>query len=239
MAEKLKSISRQIHWSLLLKAAIFGLAWFFLPFWLFFLIAFYIYFVPFFQGHRFASPFAVIIILAFFEPPSIIFGFIFAALFYYLSLIKNLLLIDRKTAYEILIIILSFLLIRGFYERWGGSIGGASLWGAFFVAAILGILLDSFMRNFGGSSEVPQIEGARRISGWLSFVLFWQALMAGLFLPLDFIYQSIVVFLVGIVIIDLIPEHFFGGVSRSKIFMTAMTTFALLVLILASAVWKI
>ena len=46
MAGKLKSISRQIHWSLLLKAAVFALAWFFVPFWLFFLIALYLYFIP-------------------------------------------------------------------------------------------------------------------------------------------------------------------------------------------------
>ena len=76
-----------------------------------------------------------------------------------------------------------------------------------------------------------------RVTTWLSFLLFVQILFAGLFLPIDFIYQSVTVFLAVVLLIDLIPEAVSGSLARKKIVMTAMTVFALFVVVLASARW--
>jgi hypothetical protein len=237
MAAKLKSILRQIHWSLLLKAAIFALAWFFLPFWLFLLVALYLYFIPFFQSRQLFWPFFVLLVLTFIEPPVLPFFFIFALLFYFLLLLKNLLLIDRKSAYELLVIALSFFLIRSFYESFGANvITGASIWHGFLLAAFIGLLVASFLRYFSDTKN-----RSRRVAGWLTFILIWQFLILGLFLPLDFVYQSVIIFLVSVAIIDLIPEHYFepAGISEQRIAVSGITIGALLLIVLLSAQWKL
>src|ERR1700735_5015882 len=118
MEEKLKSISKQIHWSLLAKAAIFALGWFFLPFWLFLLLALYLYFFPFFQSRKLlGAPFLGLLALTFIGPASFFMAIVFGLLFYYLLLIKDLVLIDRKAAYELFAFVLLFFFLRSFYEN--------------------------------------------------------------------------------------------------------------------------
>ena len=243
MVEKSKSILRQIHWSLVLRAAVFALAWFFFPFWLFLLIALYLYFVPLFQAKKLAVPFFVLLILTYIEAPSILFLLIFAALFYYLLLIKDLLLIDRRSAYELVVLALAFFLIRSFYEYFGaGLITGASLWYGFSVAALIGLLINGFIRGFsdGPGSESVKRDISPRVAAWLAFLMVWQFLILGLFLPLDFVYQSVIIVLIAVPVIDFVPEYCFGGVaSRRKVLTTGMAVFALLAIVLSSAQWSI
>jgi hypothetical protein len=75
--------------------------------------------------------------------------------------------------------------------------------------------------------------------GWMMFLLMWQLLIVGLFLPLDFLYQSAIVFLVAIIILDLIPQYVFGELTRIKVLATGTVLFALLVIVLSSARWII
>jgi hypothetical protein len=235
MAEKLKSISRQIHWSLLLRAAVFALAWFFFPFWLFFLVALYLYFVPLFQAGAFVIPFFVVLVLAFIHAPSVLFALALGAIFYYLLLIKDLLLIDRVAAYELLVLVLSFFLFREFYQSFGSGFAGGALWFASLIAALFGLLMNSFIKF----TLDPEGGGIRRPAVLLSLLAVWQFLVLGLFLPLDFIYQSVIVFLIAVLVVDLVPEYCLHGPVRSKIFATSTVVFAFLVLILASARWGI
>jgi hypothetical protein len=67
----------------------------------------------------------------------------------------------------------------------------------------------------------------------------WQLLIVGLFLPLDFIYQSAVVFLVAAIFIDVVPHYIFGEMSRKKVLATSTVLFALLTIVLASARWTL
>jgi hypothetical protein len=246
MAAKLKSILGQTHWSLLLRAAIFALAWYFFHggwFWLFALIALYLYFVPPFQAGRLLWPFIALLALAFIEPANVQFLIIFAAIFYYLLLIKDLLLIDRRSAYEILVFVLSFLLLRDFYRTFGGGLSGWGIWYAFLLAALLGILVSRFMAAFSiGDPDAPDNASRtkhpiRRIVSWLTFLLAWQFLILGLFLPLDFIYQSAIAFLILALTIDFASGRYLGDTSRSKIFATSIAIFSFLIIILASARW--
>jgi hypothetical protein len=242
MAAKLKSISRQIHWSLLGKATLFAVAWFVLPFWLFALVALYLYFFPLFNTWKLFWPFFALLILTYIEEPGTgvpgwIFLVVFAALFYYLLLIKDLLLIDRKSAYELLILVLSFFLLGDFYGQFGThGITGASLWFGFLTAALIGLLLNGLMRSF---SDTIHENPMRRVTIWLAFVLLLQFLILGLFLSLNFTYQSVVVFLVSVLVIDLLPENCLevGGVSRRRVMTTGVTIFALLFIVLASVRW--
>jgi hypothetical protein len=239
MAAKLKSISRQIHWSLLGKAILFAFAWFILPFWLFTLIALYLYFFPFFNSWKFFWPFFVLLVLTYIEPASLPFLVVFAALFYYLLLMKDLLLIDRKSAYELLVLVLSFFLLGDFYGQFGThGITGTSLWFGFLTVALIGLLLGGFIRSFSGDVDKNSM---RRVTVWLAFVLLLQFLILGLFLPLNFAYQSVVVFLISVLVIDLLPENCLEtrGVSRQRALTTGITVFVLLFIVLASAHWML
>jgi hypothetical protein len=237
MAEKLKSILKQTRWSLVLKAAIFAAAWLVLPFWLFLLVALYLYFVPFLGSAKVALPFLVLLLLSLFEGQNIFFALIFGILFYYILAIKDLLIIDRRSAYEMLVLALSFFLLRIFFLKEGGDLGGGSIVYGFCVAAMISMMMASYIANFADDSVSAQERSLRRTVNWLSFFLMWQIVIAGLFLPLDYLYQTAIIFLASITIIDLLPRYIFKEISPSKIFTTSAVVFTLLVLLLSSARW--
>jgi hypothetical protein len=234
MVEKLKSILRRIHWSLLLKAVIFAAAWLVLPFWAFILAALYLYFVPPPQSGTVLVPFLVLLLLMFFEPSGLLFAAIFGFFFFYILLIKNLMLIDRKAAYEVTVLFLVFLLFRDFFMKEGGSFNAFSFFFSWCVAVLVGFLVSGFIRAF---EEGQKHRSVRRAATWLSALLVWQLLIGGLFLPLDFVYQTILVFLASMLVIDLIPQHLFNESSQRKILVTSSAVFILLVLVLGSARW--
>jgi len=125
MAEKLKSILKRTNWSSLLRAVIFAAAWWatpFISFWVFLLVALYLYFVPFTGAEKVSVPFFVLLLISFLQGNSILAAVIFGAIFYFIILIKDLLIIDRRSAYDILVLVLSYLLIRNFFLRVGGSL---------------------------------------------------------------------------------------------------------------------
>ncbi len=244
MVEKLKSILRRTSWSLLLRAVIFGVAWWALPFWLFLLIALYLYFVPTTGAGKVSVPVVVLLLITFLEPQSIVAAVMFAALFYFILLIKDLIIIDRRSAYELLILALSYFLLRGFFLNVGGSLSYWSLLDSLIAAAAVSAMTMSFIRNFSPSTEqgmaAPrEARSFDRMLGWLVFLLMWQLIIVGLFLPLNFLYQSAVVFLLAVILIDLIPQHVFGELSRIKALATGTVLFALIVIVLASARWVI
>jgi hypothetical protein len=245
MAEKLRSILKRISWSSVLKAAIFAVAWWALPFWLFLLIALYLYFVPMTGAGKVSVPFFVLLLITLLQKPGLVFAVIFGIVFYFLLLVKDLIIIDRRSAYEILMLVLSYLLLRGFFLNVGGAFGWWSLLDSAVGAAAVSVLVTSFIKNFSIVPAVPDSAGLRearsfrRMLGWLTFLLTWQLLIVGLFLPLNFLYQSAIVFLVLVIILDLIPQYVFGELTRVKVLATGTVLFALLVVVLASARWII
>ena len=239
MAARLRSISKRIHWSLVLKAAVFALAWAWFPFWLFALVAIGLYAIPFFQGggtRRLAIPFFVLIILCYLQPQGAVFAIIFGAVFYAILLIKNLLLIDSRSAYELVVLVLSFIVLRDFYKVSNEGVSGIALLYAILTAFCLAALLSSFVNGFK-SDIVPAERGVRRIAVWLSFLLLVQVVMAALFLPVDFIYQAVTAFLAVILLVDLVPEYLTGALSKVKVLTAVTAVLVLFVIILGSARW--
>ncbi len=235
MAETLKLIAKRIHWSLVLKAAVFGFVWFLLPFWLFLLLALYLYCVPWFETGKLFVPFFVLLILCLIQPQTGIFALVFAAVFYLILLLKDLLVIERRAAYELLALGLSFLLLRDFYLAFGSGVTGGAFLAAFFAAGAVALLVRTSLTAF--SADVTFDPGKRSVALWLTFLLSFQALFVGLFLPLDFIYQLIIAFLAIVLLVDLVPEHLAYGVSRTKILTAATAISVLFVIILTSARW--
>lgn len=238
MVARLRSISKRIRWSLLLRAGVFALTWWLAPFWLFFLLALYLYLVPLFQAGKLAVPFLLLLLLAYLQAPSPVFFFIFGGLFYAIMTVKDLLVIDRQSAYELLALVLSFLLLRAFFLRFDEGVSGpsgAALAYSLLTAIVLMLLLRSFIECF--REDIVVSPGVRRAGLWLSLLLFWQILIAGLFLPLDFVYQTVAVFLVAILIFDLVPDYFLGNYSANKALAAGSIIFALYVIVFASARW--
>ncbi len=241
MAETLKSISRQIHWSSLLRAVIFAFAWLIVPFWFFALIALYLYFVPVPGSKTVAWPFLILLILMFFEPAGFAFALLFGATFFYILLIKELVLIDRESAYEVAVLFLAFLACRDLYLHEGGAINIGSLTFAFFAALLIGRLLASFIK-FGTAPQLdtePTLERrhVRRTAVWISTLIAWQMLIVGLFLPVDFVYQAVAAFLGIALLFDLVPQYLVGKLSSEKTLITASIIFALFVIVIGSARW--
>jgi len=245
MAEKLKSILRRTSWSLLLKAAIFGVAWWALPFWLFLIIALYLYFIPTTGARKVSAPFFVLLLVSFLQGQSALAAIIFAAAFYFILLIKDFIIIDRRSAYEALMLVLSYLLVRSFFLNAGGSFGLRALLYSLIAAWAVSALVTSFVRNFPAprALSTPEAMPSReersfyRVIGWMTFLLMWQLLIVGIFLPLDFLYQSAIIFLVAAILIELVPQYIFGELSRIKVLVTGVVLFPLLVIVIASARW--
>jgi hypothetical protein len=241
MAEKLRSILRRISWSSVLKAVLFAVAWWALPFWLFLLIALYLYFIPMTGAEKVSVPFFVLLLITLLQKQSIVFAVIFGVVFYFLLLVKDLIIIDRRSAYEILMLVLSYLLVRGFFLNVGGSFGWWSLLDSAVAAAAVSALVGNFVKNFSVVPEdsVRDARSFRRMLGWMTFLLTWQLLIVGLFLPLNFLYQSAIIFLVAVIILDLVPQYVFGELTRVKVLATGTVLFALLVIVLSSARWTL
>jgi hypothetical protein len=101
-------------------------------------------------------------------------------------------------------------------------------------------MTGSFVKNFFAASEIAVSGEARsfhRMLSWMIFLLMWQLLIVGLFLPLDFLYQSAIIFLVAAILINLVPQYIFGESSRAKMLVTGSTLFVLLTIVAASARW--
>jgi hypothetical protein len=163
----------------------------------------------------------------------------FGAIFYYLLLTKDLLLIDRATARSFLVMVLSFFLFREFYAAFANGPIGMALIGAFLAAVLFGFLMHNLIGNFRRSYERDgaEREDVRNVASWLSFILIAQCLVVGLFLPLNFIYQSVLAFLAAALIIDFVPSHMVGTLTGEKIRIAFIIFFALFVVVLASAKW--
>jgi hypothetical protein len=216
MAAKLKSITKQIPWYLLLKAALLGLVRFFgAPYdfgpgaFLFAAVALLLYFVPLFRPKATAVPFAAVLALGLLLPggaTSAIAVFLLAALLFGL---KDLDIVDRTTAYELFVILVLFAAALGFFRavpHWGAAKGIAGMAGIAFLAFLLGRRIpweDNETRS--SRPHVPAL---------LSSLLLFELGMALLFAPIDFLSQACILFAFGVFAVNFMERAHtrgFGG----------------------------
>ena len=233
MLRKLKEQALSLKGSII-RAAIFALAWAFCPFWLFFLIALYLFFVPFSQIKSVIVPFLVLLALTALQSTGFYAAVIFGLIFWYILLIKEFYIVDRKSAYEILVLVLTYLLFRVFYLRVGWGFGAGAIFFALIVAAIVGAFFSSFVKNFGGENR----RLLRQVTAFTAFLVIFELLIAGLFLPLDFVYQSSIIFILAALFMELSSKYlFFGNLLRRRVLVVSSAAFVLLVIMLSSARW--
>jgi hypothetical protein len=215
-----------------LKAIVFGASWYFLPMWLFAVIALLLYFIPVFQTSFFFSAFVGVLAIAAWAPAEVWYAVLVAVLFGWLVSIKDLIFIDRRTSYEMLIFATTFFLLHQFYSSFT-TLDGFALFGAFFIAALIGWMVRTLFLNFV-ESDAPEKRLAFRIVG----IVAWQAIVVCLFLPLDAVYQSVVAFLLVVPAVDILSNQVIDGFSRKKIFMMLGFALTLVTLVLVSASWR-
>jgi hypothetical protein len=236
LSEKIKSVISLR--GLLFRAVVFGAAWLWLPFWLFLIIALYLYLAPLFRPAKFALPFLILLIFAAIEPPNVWLAVLFSSLFYLILGIKDLILIERRSAYEILVLTMFFFMAVKFFSRFDNWGSGA----AFFYAALFGAVSFFLARDFLDYSCLPDpsdaYAGKRRdiFSGLLALMV-WQFSLAALFLPLNFWYQSAIIFLAASVFLEL-GIGYLGKKSVRRASLVGFSVFfVVLVIILGSANW--
>jgi len=210
-----------------------------LPFWLFIIAALYLYFVPITGANKVSVPFFVLLLISLFQERGVVAAILFGVIFYFILLIKDLLIIDRRTAHEILVLVLGYLLVRSFFLNVGGSFGARAMVLGIIVAWAMSAMATNFIANFSSAPEDAARETRlfRRMLGWATFILMWQLLIVGSILPLDFLYQSAIVFLIAVILLDLVPQYVFGELWRTKVLAVGTVLFSLLVIVLASARW--
>lgn len=244
MATKLRSILRQIPWSLLVKAFLFALGWVVLPFWLFVVLAFGLYFFPFFNVRPLFFPFLYAVFLAGVAPLSFWLAMILGASLFLILGIKEYLFIHRDAAYEVLILILlfaSFVTLFARFPSWEHTVLLLALFLVcltffFFVNGFLHYVLkreDPEAYRLPGSSSTMQLT---ILVGVATFLL-WQISLGIIFLPISSFFQSALAFFTAVVFVELLLGYFRNALDRKVIYMNFALFFLLAVFIFASNEW--
>ncbi len=238
MEEKLKSISKTIPWSLALKAAAFGLGWYILPFWSFLLLGLGMYFIPLFQPVRLLLPFLLAVSFAAVLPYSPWAAVMLGVIFFFILGIKDLIFIRRGAAYETLVFLLLFLIFLNYFARFSVWNDWAGLALGILAAAASAFLLRGFILY-----RVPAAGEWTRRKRFLLFslagLLLWQWQTVLLFLPLNFFYQTAILFLGAVALIELFLAYAQEELTKRKILVHFSFFFVLSSFILAANSWRI
>lgn len=255
MVAKLESILGPIPWSLVLKAALTGIVWYFLPLWVFFLAAFYFYLTPLFEPKKFAVPFLIFLYLAASNSPSLWFAVFLAVIFYLMLGVKDLILINRSALYEVMVLLILFALFFNFFVTTSGWNDSGVFLAALIPSAafflLFGGLVDylppAFPPEKAGTetSQISQSEsgesGKRKkllVIGLSSFLV-WQLALAIIFLPLNFVFASILWFVPVLLLTEIVPDYLRGTLSRQRIMSAFAAFFVVIVVILGATQWKL
>lgn len=186
MEAKLKLVRALIPWSLVVRGAVFGGAWFFLPFLFFVAVATFLFLQPPFQAWRFSPVLFLILFLASMIPASFWAGLLLSILFSTTLGIKNLVLVDRELSAEVFLFVISFLLWFLLFTT--QAVGDF----AFFLVAlgIIGIHLFLLQFLFKVSQAAVMATGFSfllLLFGLLAFQLVWVISL----LPLSAIFSAL------------------------------------------------
>jgi len=238
MEAKLGSILKTTHWSLLLKAAVFGLSWRIFPFPIFLLVALGLYLIPLFEPGKLILPFFLTLCLSAVLVPSFWAALVLAALFFFIMGIKDLILVNRGSAYETLTFLLLFLALLNFFARFDSWDSFLALVFASVLAIVFGFLLRGAV-NYSLSFPEEKDRKKTDILVSLAAFLFWQAEITLLFLPLNFFYQTALLFLATVILVEIVIDHFSGSLTRAKMLSYFSFLFAFVAVILAGNTWHI
>lgn len=236
MVEKLKLILKRTHWSLAVKALVFGLVWLFLPYWLFFILAIYFYFVPLFKPLPLAFPFSLTLILSYIVPQNFFMAVFLASIFYLTLGIKDLIFVERKDAYETLTLLLVFIMLFKFVNGFLGWVDWYLPILLFVVSVALYSLFSGFRKY--NHPESTQVSGIREFLSFGLFAFFeFQLVLVTLLLPISYFYKISLVFLTAMLVSRLVFMNLSGNIRRRQLLLYFSILFVFLVFIFTSSQW--
>ncbi len=237
MEAKLRSISKRIPWSLAAKTLVFFVAGWLLPYGLFLAVAAGLYLAPFFKPLRFLLPFLVLLVLVspFFLKPNFWIIALGSVVFFIISGVRELLFVERKSVYKVAYLILIFLLFYAFFLNFQDH----TSWFTVFISGLVALIFFFLLKHLSLYKDSPQDAnkvGRRKefIAQGLGAFFMWQLLWVLLFLPLNYIYQSMLGFLAGLVLTELTLAYIDFSLTRRKILINFSLVFVFIVFILAS-----
>lgn len=246
MEIKLKSISRQIPWFLVVRSVFFIAGWLYLPFWLFLALSLYLYLSPIFQSLALLLPFLSLLALSALGPQNLWFATILFLTFFILLGIKELFFIDRKAAYETLILLIlfaSFVLFFFHFSDWTSS--SALLWD--FLISIAFFLLTKSMVRYLEKNGIHFFEGfserekkiKQSVFIGITALLTWQFALIILFLSISFFYQSALLFFITAILLEVILDDMNGELTRRRLMLNLSFLFICIVFVLAASDWTL
>jgi len=236
MVAKLRSILRPTHWSLLVKAIIFGVLWLFLPYPLFLIGALYLYLIPVFRPVKMALPFLGLIVLSGLVERGFFIALAIGATYYIIDGIKDLIFIRRRMSYEILVFLIMFIGSVGLYSQTGWLTLLGVIWS--FVLSVFAILL---LRELSLYGDPPIRSVAKKdvrvvVFGLVGFFV-WQLSIVLFILPLGSMYQAAILFLTSAVLIEIAMTYLSGELTRNKLLINFTVLFIFMVFVIASNNW--
>ncbi len=237
MAVELKSILKQIPWFLVTKAIALGLAWLYLPFWVFLGLALLVYFFPFFKSWRFILPFGLLLLLTspILATKSIWFAILIAWVFFFILGVKDLILINRRSGYSLMTLGLIFILFFTFFthiEIWSG-------WAMFFGSLVLALFFFFLLIGLTRYDDFLKTQEKNQVllsHGWLSggvvTFLIWQMTWVLNFMPFNPFYRAILLFVTAGVLIEITLAYLAQKLTQRKILINFSILFVFSIFIL-------
>ncbi len=243
MEEKLKSILKRTHWYLIAKVAALGLVWFFLPFPFFLILSLVFYFFPSFRPMRFLMPFLAIIFFASLSlwQGSFFMAVVFGLALYFLFGVKDLILIDRKTNFQLLTFLLVFLGALVLFFSFSNWLSFRFIfWSVILVAFCLTMLRVAVTEGRAPLHiNVVAEEGRRRnfiVFGLAGFLL-WQVIITLMILPITGTYKLLSLFLIFVIFLEMMSDFYNETISRNKILIELSIAAIFFVFIFSAASW--
>ncbi|MBI4085390.1 MAG: hypothetical protein HY432_02725 [Candidatus Liptonbacteria bacterium] len=232
MEEKLKSTLNRTPWSLILKACAFGASWLLLPFWAVFLVGLYFYFTPFFQPFKLLVPFVLTLAASLYIPQGFWFAVFLGILFFLILGIKNLIFVNRYENHQMMVFLLLFVIFFGAFSHFEN-------WQKWFISIVSPAVALSFFFLFRELCDYCVERDRRKINlmAGLGAFLIWQAFIIALFLPLNYFYQTALLFLSSVILTDIFLEHLNGTLNKRKMLGDFSIFFTVTAVMLASANW--
>lgn len=227
MAEKLRSITNPIPWSLLLKPFAIVAAWLVLPWWAFLAVALYCYLVPLFRPLTLAPAFLVFLLMSLTTEPGLFWAPYMIVVAVLIFGMKDLVIVNRKLAYQLTVLSISFagcLLLFGSFTAWSTS-------ASFLYLALLALLWFWLIRSFPDTEKTPALPAA------VSALILFEIGTVMFFLPINFFAQAVLLFLASVILFE--ASRSLGAITTRQAIAWGVGYAAISLLTVFLASWKV
>lgn len=225
---------------LFLRSIAVALAWLIFPRWVFMFLVLYFYFVPTFRAFALMIPFILFLFSSFIFPAGVLSSAFLGLLFFLIIGTKEFLFIEREEAYKGMIFLFLFVSFLGTFHvvAWW-ELSWLWLW----ILVAVGFLIVEFdaLRHGYHAGNIEQSLAARRMR--IAFVciafFIWQGGIVVSFLPINFFYQTILLFISVVALTETAIDYARDELSQRRLFMYFAVFFVVSVATLAAIPWGI